>query len=88
MAWRRRALSHRPTSPVCPAPPYDQRMSTVRRPLGTGPRPTPSAPALADPTGPRRVRAAEADVETDPLSRPGELEGLALFRERGVLGPA
>ncbi|MFJ1578019.1 hypothetical protein [Streptomyces sp. NPDC088182] len=73
-------------------------MNTVRRPLGTGPRPVPSEPTQADLGGPRRVRAveaeAEADVEADvdvgtaPLSRPGELEGLALFRERGVLGPA
>ncbi|MFJ6181792.1 hypothetical protein [Streptomyces sp. NPDC092295] len=73
-------------------------MNTVRRPLGTGPRPVPSEPTQADLGGPRRVRAAEAEAEADveadvdvgtaPLSRPGELEGLALFRERGVLGPA
>ncbi|MFJ2669278.1 hypothetical protein [Streptomyces sp. NPDC087525] len=77
-------------------------MNTVRRPLGTGPRPVPSEPTQADLGGPRRVRAADADADADadveadvdvdvgtaPLSRPGELEGLALFRERGVLGPA
>ncbi|MGW6605715.1 hypothetical protein [Streptomyces sp. NPDC055036] len=61
-------------------------MSTARRPLGHGPQhQTPAVP----PTGTsaaRRVRAAEADVETAPLYRPGGLDHLARLRERGVLG--
>ncbi|MDW6064496.1 hypothetical protein SAZ11_49340 [Streptomyces sp. FXJ1.4098] len=61
-------------------------MTTPRRPLGQGPH----SPALAVPqsgTGPvHRVSAAEADIETAPLYRPGGLEHLAQLRERGVLG--
>ncbi|MGW1043649.1 hypothetical protein [Streptomyces sp. NPDC002547] len=60
-------------------------MSTPRRPLGHGPQPqVPAAPAPT--AGPaRRVRAAEADVETEPLYQ-GGLQGLQQLRERGVLG--
>ncbi|MFB6608665.1 hypothetical protein, partial [Streptomyces noursei] len=60
-------------------------MSTARRPLGHGPQP--QAPAVPAPAaGPaRRVRATEADVETEPLYR-GGLQGLQQLRERGVLG--
>jgi hypothetical protein len=36
----------------------------------------------------RRVRAAEADVDSAPLYRPGGLEHLAQLREHGVLGAA
>ncbi|MGW1101339.1 hypothetical protein ACWD64_37720 [Streptomyces antibioticus] len=63
-------------------------MSTARRPLGHGPQP--QAPAAPTPgvEAPRRVRAAEADVDSAPLYRPGGLEHLAQLRESGVLGTA
>ncbi|MCX4462410.1 hypothetical protein OOK58_59060 [Streptomyces sp. NBC_01728] len=61
-------------------------MSTSRRPLGHGPQPQTSAvPQPSTPTV-RRVSAAEADVETGPLYRPGGLESLQRLRDRGVLG--
>ncbi|MFJ8855171.1 hypothetical protein [Streptomyces sp. NPDC102437] len=62
-------------------------MSTTRRPLGHGPQAPAPAPATPQPgTATRRVRAAEADVEANPLYRPGGLEHLAQLRESGVLG--
>ncbi|MFI7352142.1 hypothetical protein ACIBSR_38550 [Streptomyces sp. NPDC049936] len=61
-------------------------MSTARRPLGHGPQPqAPTAPNLGAEVV-RRVRAAEADVDSAPLYRPGGLEHLAQLRESGVLG--
>ncbi|MFJ8351294.1 hypothetical protein ACIQ9J_34010 [Streptomyces sp. NPDC094153] len=61
-------------------------MSTARRPLGHGPQH--QAPAVPQPgtSASRRLRAAEADVETTPLYRTGGLQDLAQLRERGVLG--
>ncbi|MFJ2922904.1 hypothetical protein [Streptomyces sp. NPDC087307] len=63
-------------------------MSTARRPLGHGPQP--QAPAAPTPgaEATRRVRAAEADVDSAPLYRPGGLDHLARLRERGALGSA
>ncbi len=58
-------------------------MSTARRPLGHGPQPQAPTPGVE---ATRRVRAAEADVDSAPLYRPGGLEHLAQLRESGVLG--
>ncbi|MFD8625215.1 hypothetical protein ACFV4E_15170 [Streptomyces hygroscopicus] len=61
-------------------------MSITRRPLGHGPQPQPSAAAQLETGSARRMSAAEADIDTAPLYRPGGLEHLARLRERGVLG--
>ncbi|MFC8223566.1 hypothetical protein ACFUTY_36045 [Streptomyces sp. NPDC057362] len=62
-------------------------MSTARRPLGHGPQPQAPAAPVPGAEAVRRVRAAEADVDSAPLYRPGGLEHLAQLREHGVLGP-
>jgi hypothetical protein len=61
-------------------------MSTARRPLGHGPQHQAPAVPQPDTSASRRLRAAEADVETTPLYRTGGLRDLAQLRERGVLG--
>ncbi|MEV6456558.1 MULTISPECIES: hypothetical protein [Streptomyces] len=61
-------------------------MSTARRPLGHGPQPQSLAASTPGVEVARRVRAAEADVDSAPLYRPGGLDHLAHLRERGVLG--
>ncbi|MCO8308780.1 hypothetical protein [Streptomyces sp. RKCA744] len=61
-------------------------MSITRRPLGHGPQPQPPAAAQLETGSARRMSAAEADINTAPLYRPGGLEHLAQLRERGALG--
>ncbi|WP_030843334.1 hypothetical protein [Streptomyces hygroscopicus] len=61
-------------------------MSITRRPLGHGPQPQSPAAAQLETGSARRMSAAEADIHTAPLYRPGGLEHLAQLRERGVLG--
>ncbi|MFD3330530.1 hypothetical protein [Streptomyces sp. NPDC058701] len=59
-------------------------MSIERRLLGHGPQ-APATPPQRTESG-RRIRAAEADIDSTPLYRPGGLEYLDQLRDSGVLG--